>query len=326
MFRISMAPPAALGAAFLAVAAVGVIGSGTAAAQPAPSPAGAPRTTSTDLTHYPKLSLPAPDPAKWGAPRRGDDVMASSVGANGSRIITFYTPVPGESASTLYQLLKKQGVPGLQDPAAAVTTRSTAAGASTPALAAAGITSCRYGTAQLNRCATDSNVAHQIHWTNGCCTDPQIWFVDHTSSSWPVNASTSVWNQTPGIDSHYVYASCPNYSGQHCVNVTDADYGCSGWEGLTTIQPDVNYNITSAKIELNDYNGKCTANGSTYDYNKNSYGYRQATCHEQGHALGMGHNSATDSCLYATTMMASSYQQPDSDDVTLLSQLYSVAY
>ncbi|HST46387.1 matrixin family metalloprotease [Jatrophihabitans sp.] len=319
----------------LTVAAVGLIGTGTSAADPAPSPAGTGKAAApaTDLTQHPKLSLPAPDPAKWGTPQRGADVMASSVRADGSRVITFYTPVPGESASTLYQLLKKQGVTGLQDPAAPATSGSTASGSTasgstTPALAAAGITSCRYGTAQLYNCATDSNVAHQFHWTNGCCTDPQIWFVDHTGSSWPVNASTSVWNQTPGIDSHYVYGSCPNYSGQHCVGVTSANYGCSGWEGRTTLQPSSTnyYNIAGASIELNDYNGTCATSAGTVNYAKNSSGYRQATCHEQGHALGMGHNSATDSCLYAATMMASSYEQPDTDDFTLLSQLYSVAY
>jgi hypothetical protein len=305
-----------------------LIGTGTsAAAAPAPSPAGSVKAAApaTDLAHYPKRPVSTPDPSRWGAPPE-QAVVASTKHADGSRSIAIYTPVPGESASTLYKLLNSQGVPGLQDPAATTKSPTTSSGSASPALATAGLTSCHYGTAQLYNCATDSNVAHQYHWTDGCCVNPQVWFVDHTGSAWPVNASVSVWNQDPNIDSNYVYGSCPGYSGEHCVNVTDADYGCSGWLGQTTLQADVNYNITSVSIKFNDYNGYCTVNGTTYNYAKNSYGYRQIACHELGHALGMGHNSATDSCLYATTMMASSYQQPDNDDFTLLTQLYSVAH
>jgi len=323
MNRFLAAPTAAIGGAVLAIATAGLIG--TAPAQAQPTPAGPDKATATDLAAHPKLSLPAPDPAKWGAPRQGSDVIAMTVRPDGIRTVTYYTPMRGESGATLYRLLKSRGVQGLQAPAAA---SATSSGSASPALAAAGITSCRYGTAQLYLCATDSNVAHQVHWTNGCCTDPQIWFVDHTSSAWPVSASTTVWNQTPGIDSHYVYGSCPNYSGQHCIDITNANYGCTGWEGLTSVSYNTTtYNIVSASTKFNDYQGLCTVNGVTYDYFKDSNGYRKATCHELGHALGMGHNSSsTTSCLYEPNVNDSRLLQPNNDDFTLLSQLYSVAY
>lgn len=330
MKRISLSRPAAFLAAMLTATSVGLISTATmATAEPAHSPSVSDKAAApaTDLTHYPKRAVAPADPARWGAPRTGNEVVASSVRTDGSHSTTYYTPVRGESAATLYKLLKNKGITGLQDPGTAAPAAAPAPAGASSTMLAAGITSCRYGTAQLFNCATDSNVAHQNHWTNGCCTDPQIWFVDHTGASWPVNASTSVWNQTPGIDSHYVYGSCPNYSGQHCVNVTDRDAGCTGWEGQTTVGRDVNYNIVSASIEMNDYNGKCTVNGVTYDYNKDSNGYRKAICHEQGHALGMGHNSSsTTSCMYATNINSSTLLQPNSDDTTLLSQLYSVTY
>ncbi|MEO6503802.1 MAG: matrixin family metalloprotease [Jatrophihabitantaceae bacterium] len=319
--------PAALIAAMLTATAVGYIGTGTSVADPARSPGVSDKTTApaTDLGDHPKRPVSTPDPAKWGAPRAEQAVIASSTQADGSVSVTMYTPVKGSSPAVLYRLLKSQGVPGLKDPATPTT--PAASERDSTAVTMAGLAACRYGSAQLIRCPTDSDVAHQVHWANGCCTDPQVWFVDHTSSSWPISASTTTWNQSVGIDSSYKYGSCPGYTGQHCVDVTSRNAGCSGWQGQTSwsYYP-TNYNLVNVSIELNDYNGLCTVNGVQYDYNKTSYGYRNAACHEMGHALGMGHNSLTGSCLYAQNSNASTNQQPNSDDFTLIGQLYSVAH
>lgn len=60
--------------------------------------------------------------------------------------------------------------------------------------------------------------------------------------------------------------------------------------------------IASAYIDYND-DGTLTAAE-----------HRQVTCQEQGHAMGMGHNSSTGSCMYGTVLPTGTPQVPDSDD------------
>ena len=75
--------------------------------------------------------------------------------------------------------------------------------------------------------------------------------------------------------------------------------------------------------ERNGAPARPVVGGVVYDYNKNAYGYRQDTCHEMGHALGMGHNSAQDSCIYGTIINSAGAQVPDANDFTLIAQLYN---
>jgi hypothetical protein len=304
-----------IGVMAVAVSLAGPASAGSAASpKPPPGKASAPPT---DLKHYPKLPAPHVNPSKWGGPTRQTEVIATTVARDGSGHATIYTPVAGESAAVLYRVLKAQGIRGLENPAAHATARKA------PVYTKNALTSCRYGTAQTFRCASDTNTTHQIRWADGCCNHPQVWFVDHTGSQWPVAASTYEWNIAHGVDSLYVWATCPGYSGQYCVNVTDRNAGCSGWQGLTSVSWDSNYYMTGASVQLNDYNGTCTVNGITYNYNKNANGYRQDACHEMGHALGMGHNSSTNSCIYGTIINSAGALVPDSNDFTLIAQLYN---
>jgi predicted Zn-dependent protease len=45
---------------------------------------------------------------------------------------------------------------------------------------------------------------------------------------------------------------------------------------------------------------------------------RGTTCHELGHALGLGHNSSTGSCLYASAVSGTDPQYPNSNDYNTL--------
>jgi hypothetical protein len=296
--------------------------SAATASSGSPPPSNKVNAPPTDLKDYPKQSAPTIDPAAWGTPVAQAEVVAMSPASNGTANATIYTGVPGESVTALYDVLKSSGVAGLVSPVTSqVSPQSTAAVVPNTVNH---LTSCSYGTAKTFLCGTDNTLSHQIRWADGCCAHPQVWFVDHTGSQWPVTSSTYEWNTAHGVDSNYVWASCPGYSQQYCVNVTDRNAGCSGWQGLTNVSwNSTSYYMTGASVQLNDYNGTCTVNGTTYDYNKNANGYRQDACHEMGHALGMGHNSSTNSCIYGTIINSAGALVPDSNDFTLIAELYN---
>lgn len=301
------------------IAGLGLSSTQTAnAADPPPNKANSP---ATNLSAYPKLPPPPVDPSLWGSPTAEPGVMSVALHSDGSGSATIYDPVAGESSATLYSLLRSAGVANLQRPA--MSTLGAGAPSKVTPNTVNSLTSCHYGTAQTFRCGSDSTLTHQVRWTDGCCAHPQVWFVDHTGANWPVDQSAYTWNQAVGVDSIYVWGSCPGYANQHCVNVTDRNAGCSGWQGLTTLAWNTSYYITSASVQLNDYNGNCTVNGVTYVYAKNANGYRQDACHEMGHALGMGHNSSTDSCIYGTIINSAGALKPDGNDFTLIAKLYA---
>ncbi len=293
--------------AFGAAAAAGASGSSGPAARPAPVPAPAAPVSAPAAP----VSAPAA-PVSAGRDVDGGEVYSVSLNADGSGSATAYNAVAGVTSRQLYAELKARGVGGLRAPSAGA------------ALSPATLTSCRYGTASLFRCAGDANATHQIHWANNGYAHPQVYFVDTTTARWPVSASTAVWNQAHGIDSRYVWARCPTTGGVHCVVVSDADYGSSCWQGLTRVSWDSRYNLTFAGIELNDYAGSGSCGGHAVSYAKNSARYRQDACHELGHALGMGHNSAAaGSCLYGTIINSANDLVPSGQDLALIAGLYS---
>lgn len=130
------------------------------------------------------------------------------------------------------------------------------------------------------------------------------------------------WNQAQGIDSIYSYGSCPGYGGTHCINLNDANYGNSGqWANVVA--------LTFYSWNLSNYNfidGKAYIEYNDYPRGLNAAGYRQTTCQEQGHSLGMGHNGATNSCMYAYIINNNSALYPDSNDFSQIASVYSVAH
>lgn len=283
----------------VAAAAVCALALPASAAVPTtPTPPAGKSAPGQDLKDYPKQ--PASHVRPQTAPAHGSSVYAVTRLANGNYAGVVYDPAPGVTSAQLYQRLQAHGVKGLLDP-------STTA---RPNLVSPNdANACTWGTAGTIECPP-------LHWANNGYGHPQVYFVDHTASQWPVTLSAYEWNIAQGIDSTYVWANCPGYSGIHCVNLYDANYGGTGWAGITYYSWDGNRNLIdgSVYIQFNDY------------YSYNAAGYRQDTCHEMGHALGLAHNSSTGSCLYYQILNSDSARYPNGDDFSMLANLYSVSH
>jgi hypothetical protein len=136
-----------------------------------------------------------------------------------------------------------------------------------------------------------------------------VYFLDHTSSTWPITAVVPEWNLAHGIDSWYRWftSGCPG-NGTHCVNVYDRDYGSTGWYGRAVITYNSSTDtIDSAYVQLNDH------------YSGTAAEHRDTACQELGHTLGLGHNTSTSSCMYE---FRTSQQVPNSDDFDMLHGIY----
>jgi len=237
--------------------------------------------------------------AQQGGETAGEaDVLETSVTADGVAHVVSYTPAAGVTSDQLLANLAKAGKKGLSKSGGGTAQGSSAA--------------CTYYTWN-----TAKTTCPSVHWANNGYTRPQVYFVDHTGPQWPVPSATYTWNTAARIDSLYRWATCPGISGTHCVNLYDANYGATGWAGLTTwsyYTGNLNFVDGSVVIKFNDY------------YSYNSYGYLQDSCHEQGHALGLDHNSSTGSCLYYAIRNSSATTVPNSDDFNLLNWVYSTVH
>jgi hypothetical protein len=128
---------------------------------------------------------------------------------------------------------------------------------------------------------------------NACTSDPVqvfrwnhhiVYIEDHTGAAWPVRESQQVWQY--GTDLDVRYGACR--AGAGCVRAYDGWYGSTGW-GSATILWLSNDTIVAATMKFNDYGYK------------SRHERRQATCHEEGHALGdWYHHRFLNSCLYHT--------------------------
>ncbi len=209
---------------------------------------------------------------------------------DGTSTSTVYTAAAGVTTTALYQSLRSAGVPGLIDPAA----RSQQSFAAV---------SCSYGRVDTLTCSP-------VRWNKRGFGDPQVYFRDSTSSAWPVSASVTEWNRAVGADSYYIWHAngpCPAAStGKHCVPVASAYYG-SNWIGRIDYSFDANrYFIDgSVRVYLN------SSHGPAEDY-------RSVACAQLGHTLGIGHNDASNSCMYSTRVSGPDARYPNSDDFGLI--------
>lgn len=182
---------------------------------------------------------------------------------NGQRLTRVYTTAPGTSA---YQLATRVGgkvvAPGFK--------RSSL--------------SCAYGTARTQGCPG-------IYWARqGHPTAPQVHYVDQAGPQWRVWDAAVSQNRVSGVDSHAVDV-CPTgrtYA-VHCVDVLSADYGATGWSGVTSwsaTQTSFGWRLSWAQIKLNDHYPLWGVQG------------QQVSCHELGHSIGLGHAApGASSCM-----------------------------
>ncbi|HET6296315.1 MAG TPA: hypothetical protein VFG33_23225 [Kribbella sp.] len=221
-----------------------------------------------------------------------DTVYVTSKAKDGTVSVTIYDPAKGVTPDQLRDKLRRSGVTGVLDKGQEPPTTQ-------PNQKQGLLVAClSFGT------------AHQWcdrRWNYGGFRDPQVYFLDHTSSAWPVNAAVNVWNEAVGIDSYYRWytAGCP--SGRHCVNVYNGRYGINDWYGQTTWAPGTQGPVT---VRLND------------SYSLTANEHRTVTCHELGHALSLHHNTASGSCLKSGTYIS---LRPNIYDYELLKRIYPLS-
>lgn len=274
---------------------------------------------SSDMVHYPKLAVQPLTAASNDSP--GQSVVSYHQTSSTEATITYYDLAPGGSAQKLYKSLQTKGVKGLLDPSKS--NQSSAASPQNVKGAAIGGHPCASGTARVE--CSYGRPYGQIHWQNSGHSHPQIYFLDSTGSQWPTDKATYEWNKAQGIDSNYKYVSnvyasgvCPRIAGIHCVPIVDGNYGSNGLGdggiAATTVVTNGD-NIVRASIQLN-----------TYNFNLNAYGYRQTICHEEGHALGLDHNTSATSCLIDHKTNSAASQNPNSDDFALVANMYNTVH
>ncbi|WP_344196777.1 hypothetical protein [Kribbella karoonensis] len=221
-----------------------------------------------------------------------DTVYVTGKAKDGSTTVTIYDPAEGVSPDQLRTMLRRSGVTGVL--AKGVRPPTTQPGQKS-AQATAPQACLSYGSAR-EWC--------NHRWSYGAFNDPQVYFLDHTSSRWPVTNAVADWYKAVGIDAYYRWytAGCP--SGRHCVNVYNGNYGASGWYGLTTWNPGTQGPVT---VKLNDH------------YSLTANQHRTIACHELGHALSLAHATSTSSCMYSGTYIS---LHPSSNDYSLLPRIY----
>ncbi|MEK6443612.1 matrixin family metalloprotease [Pseudonocardia sp. T1-2H] len=292
----------------------------------------------TNLAKFPKLPVVRPSAAQSAAAAAAPkvaEVMTFKKKADGSVGIGLYEPHPGVTPEQLASNLRAAG-----DVTAVATTDTpdvaAAKAVGTPVQTSAAQTqlvqpmsaatwqNCQLGTAVTLTCAVS-------YWANNGLNHPNVRFNDHTSSVWPVNTAVYYANQAQGIDSTYLWDSCPFKAGARCVDVYSGDYGNTGWDGFaylnwpngshttpTGTTPPYGSGVFSEQgnyVQLNDY------------YSNTSQGHQHVAVHELGHVLGLGHGSGQNDVMNPSFGGADHPPLfPSSDEYALLANLYSVVH
>jgi hypothetical protein len=129
-----------------------------------------------------------------------------------------------------------------------------------------------------------------------------VYIEDHTGTGWPVREATRVWDASTDLSVRY--GQCRAHA--VCVRVYEGWYGRTGHAADTILAP--SGALRGATIRFNN------------SYRQNAHNRRQAACHEQGHALGLGHSPGEGSCMYyKETADASLY--PSAQDKAMINAL-----
>ncbi len=151
--------------------------------------------------------------------------------------------------------------------------------------------------------ATNSRSWNGHRW--GRSGNLSIQLVNNTSAKWTpfLDIAATEWSAASNIDFRVV--SGPSVNVETCsptygvVEVCSANYGKTGWLGMTNVYTSGGY-VVMATVRLNDYYP------STSAFYAGDAWYSNTVCHELGHALGLTHedgiknNANSGSCLDVT--------------------------
>ncbi len=268
----------------------------------APDPGAKRNSPEVDLVHYPKLTqeqlkarVARDVRAQATAPASLANAEVSSVErTTDGLIVTRYTAAPGVTPEQLAEKLRKTGKQGVSIDRMPATSLAPS--------------DCSYGTAHSWSCPV-------AYWRNNGFADPLVRFNDHASSAWPTDNAVYKWNQTPNIDSKYLWNSCPFQAGARCVDVRSGDWGTEGgWIGSTELHlqsgPGGPFVEQGAVVQLNDAfvpDGTWTRNN--------------VVTHELGHVLGLDHNSYSGDVLY---YLANLREDIGGQNPAMLASIYSI--
>lgn len=140
-----------------------------------------------------------------------------------------------------------------------------------------------------------------LHWKKRDAGRISVFLVDQTQGRFPVRDAVHRWNGTGAI--HVVMTDqCPASRG--CIVVQPR---AMRYLGLTTLHNDGEH-ITRAVASLSTTRSMSPAKRASI------------TCHELGHALGLGHRQVTSSCLFNGNQFPG---RPDRHDLDQLRTQYA---
>jgi hypothetical protein len=134
------------------------------------------------------------------------------------------------------------------------------------------------------------------HWRNNGFANPHVRFNDHSGSAWPIDQAVYYMGTINGINSYYLWNSCPLDPGARCIDVFSGDYGDDSLFWLTDIF-----------VNASDHS---YAEGQTF----------------VGHVLGLGHSSDLQSLMYHQQQLSPLNINLSGDDLHFIETLYSIAW
>lgn len=148
----------------------------------------------------------------------------------------------------------------------------------------------------------DNRLGNRGHWDRSSSV-AHVKFLDFTESPWPVGTASADWDQANNIDVDWVLAEGNPTCLGDCVRVRTRlasedslfEPNCAGFAGYwTNGAPDSN-NHWRPGNEVR-FNRSCNSQPASTR--------RALTCQELGHALGLDHSNATDSCMFRSASIA----------------------
>jgi matrixin len=159
--------------------------------------------------------------------------------------------------------------------------------------------------AAAQQAASEHDIGGPWHLSNLHHSQPVIWFVDRTDTTWPVSAAATEWDRSNQLTAGR-QAECPD-SRDYCPNVHQVN--SPDYYGSTT------YKLNSAGTHISRDQFFINLSNRTPVGSSR----RAVACHELGHALGLDHRQPSNSCMRGGGEF---HSLPDSHDFNMLQAMY----